>query len=145
MCSIGRTIPKESRREICNHLRDEGLSLRAISSAIGYDKHTIASDLAANFKSGGFPPPSKQMSRSRDASPVPKTNIGNSSKHADPPDRFWKRATDLCKMVDRMAKIADDGGFCSYRERVREASLRDLLRARSTLDEVIAKLEGALV
>lgn len=37
-------LPKESRREIMCSLRDNGLSLRAIASATGYDKHTVSRD-----------------------------------------------------------------------------------------------------
>jgi iron uptake system EfeUOB component EfeO/EfeM len=47
-------------------------------------------------------------------------------------------------MTNRIAKLAGNNGF-GGQEKVKEASLRDLHRARTALDEVIAKLEGASV
>lgn len=128
-------IPKEDRREIVSSLRDHGLSLRAIGSATGYDKHTIASDLEAKA-GGGFPPLAGGPRK-----PVTGCN-GRTYPAPQSQSEFWKVTQDLCKMSDRITKLAGDGGFGGYRDTVKEASLRDLRRARTALDEVIDKLEG---
>lgn len=116
-------LPRESRSEVMRNLRDHGLSLRDISSATGYDKHTVSRDLAAPAKPRSGP---------------------HSKKHTgcDPATSFLKLSCTIAKMGDRVAKLAGNGGFGDQKERIKEASLRDLLRARDVLDQVITQLEG---
>ncbi|WP_155726962.1 hypothetical protein [Mycobacterium avium] len=118
-------LPRESRREIMLNLRDNGLSLRAISSVTGYDKHTVSRDLK------GTP-----------ARPVTGCNGKRYTRHTDPCGLFLKLSCTIAKIGDRVAELAGNSGFGDQQERIKEASLRDLMRARDSLNQVITKLEG---
>ncbi len=120
-------LPREDRREIVQSLRDNGLSLRAIAAVTGYDKHTVSRDLAA-----------------RGGANAPRTHCRRRTCK-DLPESFWKVATDLAKIGDRLTKLSGNSGFEAHTERIKEASLRDLRKTRDALDQVIAKLEGALL
>lgn len=135
-------LPKEDRREITKTLHDHGLSLRAISSVTGYDKHTVSRDLEiANSESGAFAPPSIELPAQRRGPRSGQRVTGNNHarRAVDP---FWKAITDLAKIGDRLSKLSGNSGFEAETERVKEVSLQDLQRAREVLDRVIARLEG---
>lgn len=122
-------LPRPERQELMRGLRSSGLSLRAIAAATGYDKHTVSRDLSCvNTKVI-----------------VPKSPRGRCQQRRSFADNFWRVSYDLARMGDKIAKLSGDGDFGNSRERIIETSLPDLLRARAALDEVITKLEGALV
>lgn len=139
-------LPKLERREVMQSLRDQGLSLRAVGSATGYDARTVARDLTGTKTDTKVadidtPPPEGGIKQ-----PCSVTSVnGKTYRRKSLAENFWKTACDMAKMGARVAKLADEDGFAPSREKIKEASLRDLRRTRDALNEVIAKLEGASV
>ena len=121
-------LPKQDRREIVQTLRDHGLSLRAMASATGYDKHTIARDLAASS------PTAKPAGQQR-------ATVGvNGKRYCQPsPSQTIVRAScTIAKMAQQVASIIE--GHELPPEGIKE-SLDELKQSRERLETVIARLE----
>lgn len=130
-------LPKESRREVVLTLRDYGLSLRAIASVTGYDKHTVARDLGANAPVAQQTPMSPPLTSRRHITGC----NGKQYPGRDPWKSLLRTSCTIAKMGARVVELAGDSDF-GNQERIKEANLRDLCRARDALNQVIAKLEG---
>lgn len=135
-------LPKLERREVMQSLRDHGLSLRAVGSATGYDARTVARDLTASKTVPKVPESDTPVP---EVAPCTTSVNGKTYRRRGIAENFWKAACDIARMGARVAKLADDDNFAPSREKIKEASLRDLRRTRDALNEVIAKLEGASI
>jgi hypothetical protein len=134
-------LTQGERKEVMVSLRDHGLSYRAIASATGYDKRTVARDLATTPFPG---PPVDESGNTSSESTV----VGVNGKKYRPrklfEDSFWTTSYDLGKLGDKILKLAGHGDFEGRKERIKEASLPELRKARDTLTEVIDRLERSL-
>jgi len=115
-------------------LHDAGMSLRAIASATGYDKHTVSRTLAQKT-----PSPAEMPTRGTP------TVVGSAPKNY--PQRrtveysFWTASYEVGKLSGRMVKLAGKGEFDRRKKRIKEDNLTGLIASRDTLNEVIKKLE----
>lgn len=58
------------------------------------------------------------------------------------PDAFWRAAYDLTKVTERIGRLSEDDRFPQNAEKVAQANLGDLIRARDLLQQVIEQLNN---
>ncbi len=71
------------------------------------------------------------------ARPEPQT-----PRRAPLPDAFWRAAYDLTKVTERIGRLSEDDRFPQNAEKVAQANLGDLIRARDLLQQVIEQLNN---
>lgn len=63
-------------------------------------------------------------------------------RRAPLPDAFWRAAYDLTKVTERIGRLSEDDRFPQNAEKVAQANLGDLIRARDLLEQVIEQLNN---
>jgi len=107
-------LPKEDRREIVATLRDNGLTLSAISAATGYDRKTVTNDL-----------------RERAPHLAPRRKRTVTCAVIAP---FRKAVKDVTKISEKLLGLASGP--------VDDDVIADLRRARDAIDRVLTQAGG---
>ena len=106
-------------------------------------------DFSPANDSGDAEPSEAEVSLSAPARPV--TGIdGKQYPRPEPqtprrsplPDAFWRAAYDLTKVTERIGRLSEDDRFPQNAEKVAQANLGDLIRARDLLQQVIEQLNN---
>lgn len=160
-------LPREERTEVVSSLRESGLSLRAIASATGLGRGTVARKLAPvpNGTPADHADPITASSLEALEAAIDRAHgdnaeiapvIGMDGKRYQPKpsppkpvpkqrptyrDEFYRAVFDLERLVDRFARLAIDDRFTLNRVGLNNACLRDL---KKLLVEVTFWLEGGV-
>ena len=120
-------LPREDRREVVQSLTAQGLSTRAIASAIGISDGTVRNDLAA-----------------QNCAPQPTRGLDNKVYRPKPSPTFSRRFNDNLSTAQshllRAAQMCNDADFPANAAAARQ-HLEGLQWMRDTLDRIIAALE----
>ena len=126
-------IPQSETR-----LSADGRERPATRTAPAADYVTDQADLDTALADAGFetesetPAPAQSVTR-----PEPQT-----PRRAPLPDAFWRAAYDLTKVTERIGRLSEDDRFPQNAEKVAQANLGDLIRARDLLQQVIEQLNN---
>lgn len=147
----------EQRREIVAVMRGEGMSTRAIGSAIGVHHDTVAEDVKKSAVGNPTPvtgtdgktyTPRPEPEPDEDVfdaevigepEPQPESAAPRSNRRAIT-DEFFDVSYDLSKVVNRIGRLAADDRFPRNAEQIAAKHRSDLLRARDVLADVISQL-----
>ena len=121
-------LPREERQEVVRSLHEQGLSTRAIASAIGYDKRTVSRDLQA-------------AETDDDPGIVTGRNGKTYKARRTLPEQFWTTTGNLVKLTEKLAKLASDERFA--KDKLREANIQHLREVHDALGHLIKVLEAA--
>jgi hypothetical protein len=150
-------LDREQRRELVCYLSGEGMSQRAIATAVNTSLGTVNQDLSSQvFNSEHLPPlddPAEilaERSTGIDDKSYPrnKSNAAVDERPQRKPRRrpitesFEHFTRNLGKNTASLMRLAADDRFARNGEELAQVNLSDLKRARQRLDEVIARLEG---
>ncbi|CAN1494768.1 hypothetical protein MCEMAEM6B_02223 [Mycobacteriaceae bacterium] len=140
-------LSTDSRRAVVELLAGEGMSNRAIATAVGVTEGTVRND---KVRSDYAPEPvtgldGKTYKNPGSASNPPSESESNPPSKQRPrrplPDAWSAAVQDLARVVERLDRLAVDDRF----ERNRESlSYRksDVIRARESLDKLVRQLDG---
>lgn len=147
----------EQRREIVAVMRGEGMSTRAIGSALGVGNKTIHRDLdeavvsddtpvtgtdGKTYTPRSEPEPDEDMIDAEiidEPEPQSEPAVPRSNRRAIT-DEFFDVSYDLNKIVNRLGRLAADDRFPRNTEQIATKHRSDLLRARDVLADVISQL-----
>ena len=122
-------LPKEERQEVVSSLRDSGLSIRAIASATGINRETVAKEL----QMAGNQPPAKPLARTTvQPNFKPGTVKGTDGKtypsKADKPkttpsrkpltDAVDSAGWELRRSAERVQRLSEDDRWAAQKEKV---------------------------
>lgn len=159
-------IPREEQPQRVSSLRDAGLSIRAIRSATGLAKDTIAKAIEVSqpgTPGAGAPNPApvsvapvsagggEAPADTGQPAPRPITGIdGKTYPRPEPKspraprraitDQFFDAAFDLGKAVERVSRLSQDDRFPHNKEKIATKHRNDLIRARDLVTQVIELL-----
>lgn len=110
------------------------------------DYVTDQADLDTALADAGFDTPDA------DSAPAHSASSPNGKQYTRPepqtprrsplPDAFWRAAYDLTKVTERIGRLSEDDRFPQNAEKVAQANLGDLIRARDLLEQVIEQLNN---
>lgn len=118
-------LPREERQEVVASLRDSGLSVRAIASAVGVNKETVSRDIQV---SGNQTPEiqgadGKTYTVTREPEVVDAELVDEPARPEPPkqkrrplPEAFTDAGRDLTRAAERLARLTEDDRFAKNRE-----------------------------
>jgi len=140
----------EQRLEIVATMRSEGMSTRAIASALGVGHKTVARDIKSSPVSDDTPAPvtgidGKTYTQPESEPETVEAEIVDDPKPRATPrraltDQFFDAAHDLTKIVDRIERLAHDDRFTRNADQVAVKHRSDLTRAADVLADVLRRL-----
>jgi len=160
-------LPVTDRREVVGNLREQGLSTRAIASAVGVDDKTVRNDLAATAEHSAVARPSvitgldgrtrpahvTTTSRTTEATKVEQDVDLATGEILEPTprstprrpltDQFFDAAYDLSKVTERLERLVVDDRFPQNADKVAAKHRNDLVRAVDALQGVLHRLPSA--
>jgi transposase-like protein len=118
-------LPREERQEVVASLRDSGLSVRAIASAVGVNKETVSRDIQV---SGNQTPEiqgadGKTYTVTREPEVIDAELVDEPARPEPPkvkrrplPEAFTDAGRDLTRAAERLARLTEDDRFAKNRE-----------------------------
>lgn len=151
-------LPREERAEVVASLQESGLSIRAIASATGLGRGTVARELAAvpNGTPDAEPIESEVVEEQVvvDHTDVPDNVIGldgkryrrehptgQSQPRRRPITEAFRRVTyEIDKRTSSLARLVTDDRFARNKAEIRAHHLADLIRIRDEINDAIEQL-----
>ena len=123
-----------------------GPAVNTVTGEVSDDYVTDQADLDTALADAGFDTPDA------DSPPAHSASSPNGKQYTRPepqtprrsplPDAFWRAAYDLTKVTERIGRLSEDDRFPQNAEKVAQANLGDLIRARDLLEQVIEQLNN---
>lgn len=142
------TMPREERQELASLLSEQGLSMRAISSATGTSVGTVHSDLLSGVQNR-TPDPGTGVDTSMPTTGLDgKTYKRRAAVEPTPKRRpplvegYTKALWDIDKIVRRLQRFHEDDRFASKRDQLGEGQAGTVEMLRNNLDDLLAELHG---
>lgn len=142
--TVRRHMPPEQRREVVAALREAGHSVRAIASAVGAPKSTVADDLKVSG-SGHLPPESvgRDGKRYPSSRPAPTKVVQPSPPEGEQIPGQTSIPTPVPVTSEDLLQVAaDDGSEDAQRALIKARDARVLLRFDGALGQVLSTVES---
>lgn len=139
---VRMALPREERREVVADLRAEGMSTRAIGSALGIADQTVRADMVRLREiTQSDPTPARITSLDGRERPATRPAPANPTPRRKPLlDAFGDAVPALLKAAQRAVNLTEDDRFARNANQVGTKYRADLIRARDALSGVIDSL-----